>query len=253
MVQQTSDILQVLVRRFWIIVLGFIIGGALGIFASQLMTPVYQSNVYLLVVPSSGNFGTQTPSDYEQKLRNDYTQAYSRIATDPAVIGESVRESGVGVDPSDIRKVVNVTPSSTAPILQVTVNFQDPEGASTLANAVARGLNSYTAKQSTDSGYRADVMAEATPPTSPVAPGWKLNIAVGAAVGLLVGGVVALLWESLQQAWKAWRDQRRARKKRKDQQSPKMDERETEAALEKVIEYLEKTAEHRPESRPGEP
>lgn len=253
MTHQSSDILQVLIRRLWVIILGFVIGGALGAFVSQQMSPIYQSNVYLLVVPASGDFGTQTPSDYEQKLRNDYAQAYSRIATDPAVIGEAVRESGVGVDPSDIRKVVNVTPSSTAPILQVTVNFQDPEGASTLANAVARGLNSYTTEQSTDSGYRADVMADAIPPTSPVAPGWRLNIAVGAAMGLLVGGVVALFWDSLQQVWKAWRDQQRARKKYKDQQSPKMDERETEVALEKVIEYLEKTVEHRPESRPGDP
>lgn len=240
MIQQTSDIFQVLVRRLWIIVLGFIIGGALGAFVSQQMSPIYQSNVYLLVVPASGDLGTQTLSDYEQKLRNDYAQAYSRITTDPAVIGKAVRESGVGVDPSDIRKIVNVIPSPNAPILQVTVNFQDPEGASTLANAVASGLNSYTAEQSTNSGYRADVMAEATPPTSPVAPGWKLNIAVGAATGLLVGGVVALLWDSLQQVWKGWHDQRRARKKyQEQQQSPKADEAEMDA-LEKIIEHLEK-------------
>ncbi len=197
---QNSEVLQTLIRRFWIIILGLIVGGALGALVSQLMTPIYQSTVYLLVVPASDDSGTSPSGDVEQRLRGDYAQAFSRLATEPSVVGEAVRESGVGIDPEDIERYLNVSVSPNGPILEVIANFQDPEAAATLADVLGSALSSFTEERAEGTGYRAEVMAEAAPAAAPAAPGWRLNIAVGAAAGLLVGGIIALLWDDLRQA-----------------------------------------------------
>jgi capsular polysaccharide biosynthesis protein len=238
--QQSSNVSQTLIRRLWIIVLGLALGGALGALVSQQMTPIYQSNVHLLVVPASDNAGTSTA--------NDYAQAYSKLATNPAVIGEAVRKSEVGVDPWDIEKVVSVEVSPNAPIIQITTNSPDPEDASTLANALGSGLSSFTEEEAKDTGYQADVMAAAIPPEAPALPNWTLNMAVGAAAGLLVGGVVALLWDklglpqlwgNLQRARKSWAEQRRAREAEKQEQRRARELEKLEKSLGRYLE-LEK-------------
>lgn len=186
MAQQDSNISQALFRGLWVIILGLILGGALGALVSQLTTPVYQSSVYLLVVPEPENAGVSTA--------NDYAQAYSRLVTEPAVVGEAVGESEVGVDPWDVESIVSVEVTPNAPILQITTNSDDPEDAAALANALGSGLSSFAEERAEETGYQADLMAEALPPEDPALPNWALNVAVGAFAGLLVGATAALLW-----------------------------------------------------------
>jgi uncharacterized protein involved in exopolysaccharide biosynthesis len=138
------------------------------------------------VVPESENAGVSTA--------NDYAQAYSRLVTEPAVVGEAVSESEVGVDPWDVERIVSVEVAPNAPILQITTNSDDPEDASALANALGSGLSTFAEERADETGYQADLMAEALPPEDPALPDWALNVAVGAFAGLLVGATAALLW-----------------------------------------------------------
>lgn len=201
--QQDSNISRTLFRGLWVIILGLILGGALGALVSQLTTPIYQSSVYLLVVPEPENAGVSTA--------NDYAQAYSRLVTEPAVVGEAVDESEVGVDPWDVERIVNVEVTPNAPILQITTNSDAPEDAAALANALASGLSSFAEERVEQTGYQAEVMAEAVPPEEPALPNWALNVAVGAFAGLLVGATAALLWFDRRQP-------RKAKKAQKEQQ-----------------------------------
>lgn len=200
MAQQDSSGARALFRGLWLIILGLVLGGALGALVSQLTTPVYQSSVYLLVVPESENAGVSTA--------NDYAQAYSRLVTEPAVVGEAVDESEVGVDPWDVERVVSVEVAPNAPILEITTNSEDPEDASALANALGSGLSSFAEERAEETGYQAEVMAEAVPPEEPALPDWVLNVAVGAFAGLLVGATAALLWFDRRQPRKAKKAQK---------------------------------------------
>ena len=220
MAQQDSNISRALFRGLWVIILGLVLGGALGALVSQLTTPVYQSTVYLLVVPESENAGVSTA--------NDYAQAYSRLVTEPAVVGEAVDESEVGVDPWDVERIVSVEVAPNAPILQITTNSDDPEDASALANALGSGLSTFAEERAEETGYQAEVMAEALPPEDPALPNWALNVAVGAFAGLLVGATAALLWL----------DRRQSRRKSKKAQ------KEEQQLQSEVAELEERTARH---------
>jgi capsular polysaccharide biosynthesis protein len=234
-VQQGSNYSQVLLRGLWVAILGLVLGGALGALISQQMSPVYRSTVYLLVVPESDNAGTSTA--------NDYAQAYSKLVADPAVTGDAVDESEVGVDPWDVRKFVSVQVAPNAPILQITASSTVPEYASTLANALGSGLSTFTEENAEDTGYQADVIAEAIPPEDPTLPNWTLNIAVGAAAGLLVGAIVVLLWDGLSQTWRARTDGRRSRQEEKEKQQRARQEENDKQQLEREMSELEKSAE----------
>ncbi len=220
--QQNSDIVSVLIRRVWIAILGLIIGAALAALVSYMMAPVYQARAYLLVAPAYDRADTSINDDIERRLRNDYTQAFSRLASDPSVTGEAVRESGVGVDPENVERYLTVSVSPNAPILEITANLDDPRSASVLATAVASGITSFTEERAQDTGYQAEVMAEASPSTSPVAPGWNLNLAVGAATGLLVGVMMALFWDGLiapvRLLWESGASARKAKRISKENQ-----------------------------------
>ncbi len=199
--RQGSDVFSALVRGFWILLLGLILGGGIGAVVSWLMPPTYQASVYMLVTPTSQNVENLRPQDY--------TQAYSELVTVPEVGGEAVSENG-GEDPQDIERVVNVEVSPNNPLFEVIASSSDPEDASALANSIGAAVASFTEGLAEDSGYRAEVVAEATTPTRPAIPNWPLNIAVGAAAGLLMGGVAAVLWDDLVRARKRGGEQRQA-------------------------------------------
>lgn len=193
--QQDADILQTLIRRLWIILLISIIGGGLGALVSQQMPPIYQSSVYMVVVPASSSSGSSGNSG-----ANGYAQAYSKLVTSPGVVGEVVRGSGVG-DPQNISKVVSVEVSPNAPVFQIIARAQNPADASTIANAVSGAVSSFTDIRARDTGYRATVLVAAQAPTGPVSPNWTLNIAVGAAAGFVAGTMLALLLGNLRRVF----------------------------------------------------
>ena len=187
---RSSDVLLILARYFWILALGLIGGAVGGALATSLMTPTYQASAYLIVV-------TDSP-DVENTAALDYTQAYSKLATVPSVIGPVLREYGIEPTAQDIAEVIVVDVPTNSPVFQITASANDPDVAAGLVNDLGAKLNSFTTDRlAPSSGYRAVVVAEALTPRVPVSPDSVVNTAVGAAGGLFVGGVTALLLDTL--------------------------------------------------------
>jgi capsular polysaccharide biosynthesis protein len=187
---QSSDVLRTLVRRIWILALGLVCGGVLGVFATLLMTPTYQASAYLIIVTAS------------QKVENtaalNYTQAYSQFATVPSVVAPVLLKHDIEPTAQNITELVNVDVPPNSPVFQITVNAQDPDLAVGLVNDLAAKVSTFTSdRMAPSSGYRAVVVAEALTPKRPASPDPIVNTAAGATVGLFMGGVAALLWDDL--------------------------------------------------------
>lgn len=196
--RQSSDVLLALVRRFWILVLCLVWGAVLGGLVSLLMTPTYQASVYLLVVTNN--------EEVENTAAYDYTQAYSKLPTVPMIVGPVVGEYGIEPTQQAIEEVVKVEVPLNTPVFKITIDFDSPNNATALANDLANAVETFVADRlSPGTGYRAVVVAEATTPQRPTSPDWRLNVALGASLGLLIGGAAALFWD----------DVARARKRRK--------------------------------------
>ena len=182
--------LLTLVRRFWIIALGLVWGAALGGLVSFLITPAYQANVYLMVVTDS--------AEVENTAAYDYTQAYSKLPTVPAVVGPVLSDYGIESNAEGIEETINVEVPLNTPVFQVIVSSSERQEVAALANDVGQAVTDFANDRlAPGTGYRSVVVAEATSPQQPISPDWRLNVAVGAAVGLMLGGALALLWDDL--------------------------------------------------------
>ena len=180
-------LLRLLVRRLPILLLGVMLGGAAGLAVSLLQTPTYRAHTFIVVVPSTGESAGQ------EALAINYAQAYGRIATNPAVLGRALARSNVLLSPEAVRRRVSVDASPDAPILDIGTSAATAEEAAELANTVATGLRVYANARSRQTGYQVERFTPAVPPTMPSSPNRLINCALGAALGLLAGGL-AVLW-----------------------------------------------------------
>jgi capsular polysaccharide biosynthesis protein len=188
-----SNVVLALVRGFWLIILGIFLGAGAASLVSQLVPPVYRSDVHLLVVATADGDGPITDL-------TTYAQTYSELAIAPEVVGEDVDATGI-VDPQKLEEVVNTEVSTTSPLFKVIASSQDPDDASKLANTIGNSIEDRTANLADNTGYRAKVVARAEPSERPAWPNLMLNIAVGAGVGLLLGAIAALIWDDRRRAY----------------------------------------------------
>src|SRR4029450_12374034 len=107
---ETAQVLQLLVRRWPILLVGVALGVGGAILASDLMPPSYSSSSYVLVVPVREADGGNTVN---------YAQAYARIATNQAVVQKALIDYGITVEPSRIRQFVSAYASPDAPLTAV--------------------------------------------------------------------------------------------------------------------------------------
>jgi len=191
---RSSNVMLAMAKGFWLIILGIFLGIGGASLVSQLIPPVYRSDVHLLVVTAADNPTTDVTT------LTTYTQTYSELAIAPEVVGEDVDATGL-VDPQDLEEVINTEVSTSSPLFKVIASSRAPDDASKLANTIGNSIEDRTANLVDDTGYRAKVVARAEPSDRPAWPNLMLNIAVGAGVGLLLGVIAALIWDDRQRAY----------------------------------------------------
>jgi capsular polysaccharide biosynthesis protein len=175
----SREILKRLVRRFGLLVLLMLIGGLAGAVYSAVKTPTYTAKAYVVAIGDPGEAITAL----------NFAQAYGRIATSgPVQAAAGVR---LGADKSGLADVTSST-SPDAPVIEVTATSTAAQHAADLVNAVAVALAEYGSSRKTETHVSLALLAGATTPASPSSPKPPLELAVGAAGGLLIGGLAVL-------------------------------------------------------------
>lgn len=190
--RRSSDVLLAMIRGFWLILLGTILGVGLASLVSQLVPPVYQSETQLLVVSASD----RPPPDPTTQIT--YAQTFSELASSPEVMGGVVSKTGI-VDPHRLEEVVTTEVSTTAPLFAIVASDRDPDNAAELANALGAAIEGRD-NLARDTGYRANVIGKAVPADDPAWPNLTLNLAIGAGIGALLGVIAALIWNDRRRA-----------------------------------------------------
>jgi capsular polysaccharide biosynthesis protein len=176
---KSREILPRLVRRFGLLLLLTVVGGAAGAAYAALKTPAYTAKAYVVAVGS--------PGDSVAAL--NFAQAYGRIATSGPVLVQA--RARLGADGSGLDRVTAAT-SPDAPVVEITATGPDARHTTDVANAVAGALTEYGSLRSADTKVGLSLLAGATVPERPSSPRPPLELAVGAAGGLLIGGLGVL-------------------------------------------------------------
>jgi uncharacterized protein involved in exopolysaccharide biosynthesis len=173
-----ATILARLVRRFGLLVAVTALGAAAGGTYGAVKTPVYQAQAYVVLTAEPG----------EPFAAVNFAQAYGRIATD----GPVAEAAATALGSRDGLSAVTATTSPDAPVIEITATGADATRTAAVANAVATALADYATARKAQTRVSASVLAPAATPTAPSSPKPPLELAVGAAAGLLLGGLAAL-------------------------------------------------------------
>jgi capsular polysaccharide biosynthesis protein len=178
-----AEILSELVRRWWLVGVLVVAGGLAGIGYAVATPPTYTGNAYVVVV-------AQNPADNTSAV--SYAQAYARIAAQADVLDAAAAASDGTATAAALRRQVRAASSPDTPIIEVTGSGRSPTEAANTANLVAGGLIATANRHGTDTRMTLTLLSRAAPPVDPTSPQPGLDLAVGAAVGLLLGGLAAL-------------------------------------------------------------
>ncbi|MGW2080243.1 lipopolysaccharide biosynthesis protein [Streptomyces sp. NPDC001939] len=165
-----------------LIVAGVLLGGAAGVAYGGLKTPQYSATSYVIAVPDE-------KSDPSAAL--GFAQAYGRVATQIAVLGDAQKRAGVPV--KKLQSSVQAQTSPDAPMVAVSATSAKPREAAAMANAVARALTADANRTQASTKVKLLQFSRAMKPTAPSSASPQVTALVGVAAGGLLGGLVMLV------------------------------------------------------------
>ncbi|GHA63449.1 hypothetical protein GCM10010372_74140 [Streptomyces tauricus] len=161
---------------------GALLGGVLGGAYGSLKTPQYTATSYVIAVPTE-------QSDPAAAL--GFAQAYGRVATQLAVLGDAQVWAGVPV--STLRESVRTATSPDAPMVAVTATSTQPDLAADIANAVSRSLTRHANDAENSTHVELLQFSRAIRPTEASSASASVTALVGASAGGLLGGLALLV------------------------------------------------------------
>ncbi|KAA0921870.1 YveK family protein [Streptomyces apricus] len=161
---------------------GVLLGGALGGAYGALKTPQYSATSYVVAVPTE-------KSDPAAAL--GFAQAYGRVATQLAVLGDAQVWAGVPV--STLRGSVRAATSPDAPMVSVTATSERPDLAADIANAVSRSLTRHANDTEDSTHVELLQFSRAIEPTEASSLSAGATGLIGASAGGLLGGLALLV------------------------------------------------------------
>ncbi len=174
----SPEILRHLVRRFGLLVLLTLLGAAAGGVYGALKTPSYTAQAYVVVTGQPG----------EPNVAVNFAQAYGRIVSTGPVADKAAAALGSSKDLTQ----VTASTSPDTPVIEITATGTDAARTAAVANAVAQALVDVGTARKDQTRVTVSILASASVPASPTSPKPPLELAVGAAAGLLVGGLAVL-------------------------------------------------------------
>jgi capsular polysaccharide biosynthesis protein len=176
---KAREILRRLIRRFGLLILLTVIGGTAGAIYGAVKTPTYTAKAYVVAVGDRGDSITAL----------NFAQAYGRIATSGPVLVKA--GTALGANSAGLTDVTAST-SPDAPVIEVTATGTNAVHTAAVANSVANALVDYGSALKADTHVSLGLLAGALAPGKRTSPKPPLELAVGAAGGLLIGGLAVL-------------------------------------------------------------
>lgn len=197
---ELSDYLRILRRHWLTIAVCTMIGLLVASAASMLIKPTYVSETKLFVaIQGSGSVSELQQGNAFSQAR---VQSYVDTAVTPVVLQPVIDTLGLEIRPEQLREQIKASTELETVIINVSVEDESPVEAAAIAQAVGQSLIKVVEQlESPSEGGRSPVklstVTPATAPPEPSAPNTRLNLALGAVVGLLIGLGVALLRTTL--------------------------------------------------------
>jgi len=189
--------LQILLKKWWIVLSTFLITFTATIVLTYTQTPVYKSVATYVIKPNTSFGDVKSLASGLDMLsrRTEIATTYAEVASSRLIRQEAAEELGLS---QTQRKALSVDGQLLAGtnVIEIIAEGNDPDLVRDFADMVGAKMVVYV--KALYETYDLKPLDEATRPTSPVKPNKMLNLALGAILGLSLGGGLAFLSEYLQ-------------------------------------------------------
>ena len=188
---QPLDVLRVLAKRGWVLLLAVAITVASTLIFSRLQTPVYRSTVYLNVWPARLDLSLQ------QTIRG-LMRNYAGSITSREVALQVINDLQLDITPEQFRQKLTVDPIESDFMIQIDADDYDPLLARDIAQRTAEvfvaDIRVYMLDQDQRDRVQLTILDDARPGRLHK-PKWQINMLAGGVFGLLLGGLIIGLAE----------------------------------------------------------
>jgi capsular polysaccharide biosynthesis protein len=188
-----GEILPVLWRRLWVILIVVAICVFGAVYLSLAQTPQYEATAKILIEPEQGDLVTGGP----QGLQELIPTVVDLVSARP-VARAVIEELDLQMTPAEFLRNLTVEQVESTQSIEVSYRTSDPEMARDIANAVAGTVSDLISGRNLGAEpITVTVWEEAVAPGTPVSPDPVRNGLLALAIGLLLGLGVAFFLEYL--------------------------------------------------------
>lgn len=187
-----SDILAVLRRRFWIVLLVAAVAvGAAALLSYVVLPPIYQASTSLIVNERSTVVQGTGTVDYGQiQTSRSLAVTYARIITSRAILQDTIDTLGLSETVKQLTKMTTVQVQGETEIIAITVKDKNATRAALVANTMARSFIDQLPSLM-NRVENVSVIDRAVPVTDQVSPRPILNMAVALVAAVMLGTLLA--------------------------------------------------------------
>lgn len=186
-----------MLRMRWVIICGVSLAFVLGaVVLSVATTPLYQASTRLFVSTAGGSSLSDTYQG--NRFSQERVVSYSELLMGQTVAQRTIDKLGLDASPADLQENVSARAKPETVLIDVAVTDESPVRARDIANALSdefvtlvRDLE--TPEDGSAPNSRVVVEQRASIPDAPVVPRTTRNIALGLALGVLIGVAAAVV------------------------------------------------------------
>lgn len=195
------DIVKLLRARWITVTLTFVATMLVAIVLTMLTTPLYQATTRLFVSTTAS--GISVAETYQgNRFSQERVGSYAQLITGQTVAQRTIDKLGLAMSAGDLQANIKATAKTDTVLIEVAVLDASPVRARDIANTLSDEFVTIVRELETpEDGARPDarvvVEQRASVPDRPVVPKTGRNIAIGLALGILLGIGLAILRDLL--------------------------------------------------------
>jgi len=187
--------LRILLRKWWIIVPAFLVTFASAIVFTFAQAPTYRTTATFVIAPASSDAKSLVNDLSVLSSRAQIASTYAEVAASSSLKRKAAAALNLSASQKQSLSVESQVRAGTN-VIEIKVEGSNPALVRDFANKVGDEAVAYVANLY--EVYTLKTLDEAPTPVAPVKPDKKLNLALGAVLGLVLGGGLAMLAEYLQ-------------------------------------------------------
>ncbi|MFD1929269.1 YveK family protein [Sporosarcina siberiensis] len=200
-----QDLFKTLRKRLLLIAIITVIAVTVsGVVSFLVLTPIYQSSTQILVNQTKSESPSFNSQDIQTNLQ--LINTYNGIIKSPAILSIVIEDLDLDITHTQLHNKVTVSSVQNSQIITVAVQDPNPYKAVDIANAIASVFQKEIVTLMNVDNVNILAKAEIPENPSPIKPDPKLNMAIAAVIGLMLGVGLAFLLEYLDTTMKTEQD-----------------------------------------------